>query len=211
MKNLIILFSLLAFTTLAKAQNTPYVKAMQNAIALLNKAQEKSDFITQAAAFNRIADAEPKAWLPLYYASYANLMGGLSEANAKEKDAFFDLALQLLDKAEKITGSNDEVYALRGYVQYMKVSIDPMNRLHFVAASKAALEKAQALNPENPRIYLIKGQNTFYTPENFGGGKAVAKPILEMAKQKFEAFKPANDLSPNWGMARTAQLLAQYL
>ncbi|MEE1947061.1 hypothetical protein VRU48_18190 [Pedobacter sp. KR3-3] len=211
MKNLIILISLAAFTTLAKAQNTPYVKAMQNAIASLNKAQEKSDFVTQAATFSRIADAEPTAWLPLYYASYANLVAGLSETNAKEKDAFFDLALQLLDKAEKITDNNDEVYALRGYVQYMKVSIDPMNRLNFVGASKAALEKAQALNPENPRIYLIKGQNTFYTPENFGGGKAVAKPILEKAKQKFEAFKPASDLSPNWGKARTEQLLAQYL
>jgi hypothetical protein len=91
----------------------------------------------------------------------------------------------------------------------MKMSIDPQARLSLMAESSASLGKAKALNPDNPRIYLINGQNIFYTPEAFGGGKAKAKPILENAVAKFAIFKAATDLDPIWGAERAKTLLAQ--
>ena len=77
-----------------------------------------------------------------------------------------------------------------------------------IPQSAALTEKAIALNPENPRAHLMKGQQLFYTPEAFGGGKAKAKPVLMVAAEKFDNFK-AVGLAPNWGKGRCQGLLKQ--
>ena len=59
----------------------------------------------------------------------------------------------------------------------------------------------------NPRLYFLKGQGLKYTPEQFGGGCKTAKPQLQTALDKYAAFKPASDISPNWGKERTEVLI----
>ncbi len=76
-------------------------------------------------------------------------------------------------------------------------------------SAAASLDKAITLNPDNPRPYLVKGQNVFYTPAAFGGGKDVAKPLLEKAAAKFATFKPENEIAPDWGKERNNELLTQ--
>ena len=47
-----------------------------------------------------------------------------------------------------------------------------MNRyMQYGPIAEQALQKAIKLNPENPRIYLLQGQDKFYTPEQYGGSK----------------------------------------
>jgi hypothetical protein len=46
-------------------------------------------------------------------------------------------------------------------------------------------------------------------PEQFGGGKDVAKPILEKAVSLFKTFKPASSFHPTWGEADALKTLAQ--
>ena len=46
------------------------------------------------------------------------------------------------------------------------------------------------------------------TPEFFGGGKGPAKPILSQAIAKFEGFKLATPISPNWGLEECKKRLA---
>ena len=85
----------------------------------------------------------------------------------------------------------------------------PMTRgQSFAMKATGSLEKAESLNSENPRIYFLKAQNALYTPQMFGGGKVAAKPLFEMAKTKFQNFKPANELSPDWGKEQNEKLLA---
>jgi hypothetical protein len=69
------------------------------------------------------------------------------------------------------------------------------------------METAMQQDATNPRPYLLKGQNLKYTPEQFGGGCKTAKPLLQTAADKFASFKPASDISPNWGMDRVNALL----
>ena len=63
----------------------------------------------------------------------------------------------------------------------------------------ASLETAKTLNPENPRIYFLEGVNKVNLPPSFGGGADLAKPILEEAVSKFEAFTNEDPLWPGWG------------
>jgi hypothetical protein len=77
----------------------------------------------------------------------------------------------------------------------------------FGTESAELLEKAKTQNPENPRVYLLQGQNLMFTPEAFGGSKSKGKELLNVALQKFTAFKPENDIAPRWGEVYTKELL----
>jgi len=49
----------------------------------------------------------------------------------------------------------------------------------------------------------------FNTPEQFGGGKEKAKPMLEKALSLFNAENP-KPLYPRWGKKQVEDMLAQY-
>ena len=70
------------------------------------------------------------------------------------------------------------------------------------------LQQASQLNPNNPRVYYLQGMSLFGTPEQFGGGKAAAKPLFEkaVAMGKAEQQKP---LHPHWSLEQSEQMLAQ--
>lgn len=202
----LIAFSLNSF---AQRASEKFQMGMKKGLEMLGSAKGTDGFTTTANYFERIAQAEAKEWTPFYYAAYSNLVAGLISADKATKDKYLDKALAEVEQADGLSPNNSEIYALKGYVQYIKLSIDPQGRLAMMSASAASLAKAKALNPENPRIYLISGQNTFYTPEAFGGGKAKAKAILETAAAKFAIFKPASPIEPNWGADQVKDLLAQ--
>ena len=88
--------------------------------------------------------------------------------------------------------------------------VNPMVRgAQYGPISGAFLDQAIQLDPANPRPYLMKGTSAFYTPEQWGGGKDKAAKLFQTALEKYEAFKPADNLAPNWGEARTKDLLEQ--
>jgi len=202
---------LLAFSMNSTAQtiNLKFQQAIGKGQELLKTAQGAPDFVKSANYFERVAQVETQEWLPTYYAAYSNLIAGLTSTDNAAKDQYWDKALAEVEQAQGVSKDNSELYALKGYLEYMKLSIDPRARLSYMSASAESLGKAKELDPENPRVYLIMGQNTFYTPEAFGGGKLKAKPVLETAAAKFAIFKPANELAPNWGAERVNELLAQ--
>jgi hypothetical protein len=208
--NTIGLFLLLtSMNSFAQSSKEKFQQAVVKGQDMLKTAHGPEDFLKSANYFERVAQVENKEWLAPYYAAYSNLIAGIMSSDNASKDQYWDKALTEVDQAEALSKDNSEIYALRGYVQYMKLSVDPRSRLSYMSESAQSLAKAKTLNPENPRVYLILGQNTFYTPEQFGGGKDKAKPILEAAAAKFAIFKPANNMEPNWGVERASELLAQ--
>lgn len=204
--NAIVLLLLVSLTSFAQSEK--YQLAMGKGLQLLQSAKSPDEFAAAANHFERIARAENTQWLPSYYASYCNLIAGLV-GKKENMDPLLDKALGQIAKADSLSAGNSEIYTVRGYIEFMKMSIDPMNRMSFMKSAAASLDKAIALNPENPRPYLVKGQNLFYTPAAFGGGKEAAKPLLEKAAAKFGTFKPDSSMAPNWGKERNNELLAQ--
>jgi hypothetical protein len=204
-----LLIACLLTNSTAFAQSEAYQVAMKKGIEQLSSAKTSENFVATANHFERIANAESKYWMPLYYSAYANLVAGLVSQDPEEKDQYFDKALGQIEKASAISPDNSEIYTVKGYAQFMKMSIDPQGRFSLIGDSNASLGKAKQLDPQNPRPYFVQGQNTFYTPEAFGGGKSAAKKLLEEAVKKYEAFKTTADLAPSWGSDRAKTLLAQ--
>ena len=214
MKTIIILIiTTFAANSPVWAQSAQYKEAMSAAINTMKSHSEKSppaDMLASANQFERIASAEPKEWLPRYYAGLNYVYLGFMGKDEAEKDKYLDQADANLKAAEAITPENDELAVLKAYIAQARMVVDPMSRWQqYGPLFQAGLEKAKVLNPNNPRIYALEGSSLMYTPEQFGGGAGTACPVLKQAAEKFATFKPASDLSPMWGEKQIEPMLAK--
>jgi len=94
MKKITFLLLLIAGNMFAQS-NSKFEKTMVKQIDLLDKAKAGTDFVNAANVFERIANAETKEWLPLYYQSYALVLSANDEKDNVKKDAVLDKALEI--------------------------------------------------------------------------------------------------------------------
>ena len=193
------------------AQSEKYVKAMEALVSAVDTTHSQDGLTELDNSFERIATAEKTQWLPFYYAALCNINKANMYYQAQEVDKIdplMDKAEPMLTKAEELEKNNSEIFCLKKMLNTGKMMADPMNRyMTYGPAATEALETAEGLNPENPRVYLLKGIDKFYTPEQFGGSKTEAKKLFEEANKKFEAFKPASSIHPSWGMGQVKYFL----
>jgi hypothetical protein len=211
MKKTILSATIICLCITAFAQSDKYAGAMKKNISMLDSAMQKGNAKELANNFERIGDAEKSQWLPYYYAAYCNVISTYTEKDKTKNDAIADKAEELIIKAEGLAGKeNSEIAVIKSMIASAHMMVDPQSRyMQYGATSASNIEKAKALDPSNPRPVYLEGQAKLYTPEAFGGGKDVAKPLFEKALAMFDAFKPASELHPTWGKSATQYFLAQ--
>lgn len=219
MKKTISLLLLVTFATTVFAQSDKYAAAMAPKVAVFDTTRSADGLKDLANSFERIGDAEKTQWLPYYYAALAQAMSGYMMMDPQnpagggmgdKTDPIADKAEALLNKAEAMQKDNSEIYVVKKMIATLRMMADPQSRyMTYGPQAQEALETAKKLNPENPRVYMLEGQDKFYTPEQFGGSKTEAKKLFETAMQKFDAFKPVNNLQPVWGRHTTEYFLSQ--
>ena len=210
MKKIILSAALICFGVTTFAQSDRYAPAMKKNIALLDSAMQKGNAKELANTFERIGDAEKNQWLPYYYAAYSLILTTYTEKDKSKIDPIADKAEELILKAEAIAGTeNSETAVIKSMIASAHMMVDPQSRyMQYGAASASNMEKAKALDPTNPRPVYLDAQAKLYTPEAFGGGKSVAKPVFEKAITMFDTFKPASELHPSWGKSMAQYFLA---
>jgi hypothetical protein len=125
-------------------------------------------------------------------------------------DTYADKAEQLIAKAEALEKNNSEIACVKSMIASVHMLVDPQTRWQTYGSTvQQELENAKSWDPNNPRPYLLQGQGLRYTPEQFGGGCAAAKPLLEEALKKYETFKPASPLHPHWGKGEASKMLEE--
>ncbi len=207
--SLAIVLMLVSIVQLSAQDKSEYKNAMGAVLSEMNTIKDMNAYLDLSNKFQRIAEAEPTEWLPIYYSTLCTTLYSFGEKDKTKIDLLLDQAQSNLNKAIKIKADESEIWVLQGMLFQARIMVDPMTRgQSFAMKATESLEKAESLNSENPRIYFLKAQNALYTPQMFGGGKVAAKPLFEMAKTKFQNFKPANELSPDWGKEQNEKLLA---
>ena len=207
MKRIILPFVLCMLAIGTFAQSDKFQKSMQTNIALMDSAKTTQDLTAVAATFERIGDAEKTQWLPYYYAGLALTRVGWMDQKA-DKDKNAEQIKALCDKADAIA-KNSEISTIRNMAATQQMMVDPQSRWQTYGAEAAAdLQQGMQLDPNNPRLYYLQGMTLFNTPEQFGGGKAKAKPVFEkaVALYKTQQEKP---LYPNWGRKLSEDMLAK--
>lgn len=206
------------FLTTLQAQTDKYVKAMEPKVQALDTARSVDELLALANSFERIGDAEKTEWLPYYYAALSHVNAGMAIAMdagmaggfSEKTDPEADKAENLLATAQKLTKENSEIWIVKKMIATLRMVADPMTRyMQYGPLASEALETAKKLNPENPRVYLLEGQDKYFTPEQFGGSKTEAKKLFETAMAKYNAFKPESIIHPSWGMPQLKHFLSE--
>ena len=210
MKKTILSMIIICFCVTSFAQSNKYSPVMKKNISMLDSAMQKGNAKELANNFERIGDAEKTQWLPYYYAAYSQILSTYTEKDKSKIDPVADKAEELITKAESIAGKeNSEIDVIKSMIASTHMMVDPQSRyMQYGAASSSNIEKAKALDPTNPRPVYLEAQSKFYTPEAFGGGKAIAKPLFEKALAMFDTFKTESELHPTWGKSVTQYFLS---
>jgi hypothetical protein len=217
MKKIILLLSISISSFSVFAQSEKYAKVMEEKVTAFDTTRSVPGLKELANTFERIANAEKTQWLPYYYAALATanmgFMSGMGNSGgnaAATTDPIADKAEELINKAEALSKDNSEIFVVKKMIASLRMMADPMNRyMTYGPVAQQALETAKKLNPANPRVYLLEGQDKFYTPEQFGGSKTEAKKLFEETIVKVDAFKPESSIHPHWGKSVAQYFLAQ--
>lgn len=206
MKRLFLTMLMLATVSVVSAQSEKYNKAMADNLKDFSEAKTSQDLLSSSAAFERIAKAEKSQWEPYYYAAFAALRSGMSDRQA-DKDALALKIDELITSGEALR-KNADFYALRYMNATMQMLVNPMERWKTKGEeAEAAYQAGIQLDPNNASLYYLKSMNILHTPEQFGGGKAKAKQLFEIAVKASRQYVPENALSPVWGGEEARQEL----
>lgn len=203
------LFSLLTLLFTSPVFAADYEATMKANVLKLNEAKTVAEFTVLAAQFERVANAEPAKWLPRYYVAYCYVSAiTMNKLEAEEIHKQLDIAQKQLDMLEKSYKNESEILVLQAFVYQMRIT-DMAKGMKYSMLAGEKLDEAEKLNPNNPRVYYLRGMNTFHTPKAFGGGKEKAKPLFEKAKSLFGSQHPVSSIEPNWGEYHNNQMLAE--
>lgn len=202
MKKALSIFTLFLFTFSMQAQtiNEKFVKAMEKALSGVDTLKTAEQWLAASNNFERIAQKETKEWLPHYYVAFCQTMAFNMSQDKNMYELFAKRADDFATKADALNPDNSEIYVLKSMISGLFIRINPMvNGQKYGPVASMQLEKAKRLDPENPRAYMQEGATLLFTPPQWGGDKVKAKTTLETAAAKYEAFKPASSIHPNWG------------
>lgn len=197
-----------AFVFSAFANDPAYESAMKKQIQAMKTIQSPEQSQAVANGFLRIAEVKNTEWLPLYYAAYLQTIAAFRfEVN---KDQYFDQAMELAKKAEKIAPNHSEITALKGFIIMGKLSVDPMSRGQELSPlAMQTFGKAIALDKENPRATTLMAQMELGMAQFFGSGPEKACGLARVGLELFtkEEAKVTEDyLLPTWGKREAEQV-----
>lgn len=210
MKKLI--FAMCLMTGIIAFSQTAYDKVMTEKIASIEKHQTADEFTALANDFKRIGDKEKTQWLPYYYAAFSTIQKGrmaMREGKVADLDPIAADAQKSLDLAMDLNKDNAENLILQKMIHGLKMMVDPQARFMSEGMLAAdALSKAEKIDAGNPRITLMKAEDTYFTPEQFGGSKARGLELFQKSLEQFKIYKTKSALDPSWGKGEAEYFLA---
>ncbi|MGG7470127.1 hypothetical protein ACVVIH_16120 [Chryseobacterium arthrosphaerae] len=212
MKKYLLSFALVLVSLTAFAQ-TDYEKIMKDKIAKIETCKTPEDFQALANDFQRIGSKESSQWLPPYYAALAQIQKGrvmMRNGNMQDLDGVAAQAEKYLGTAQSLAGAdNAEIRLLKKMAYSLRMMVSPQQR-YMTDGARAAeeLNIAEKLDPANPRIALIKAEDIYFTPEQYGGSKTKGLEMFKDAVAKFNAYKPKTVLDPNWGRSEAEYFIS---
>ncbi len=156
--------------------------------------------------FEAMVQQNRQAWLAEYYLGYIDAkLHRLYTLQKKEEQAeqWLESSIGHLEKSIELKGDFAESYALLNVTLGAKIGTNPFRGMTLGPRAGRMIEKAMALAPNNPRVWLIQGQSTFYMPKMFGGGAEKALAHIEKSIRLFNTkeniAQEQTTVLPSWG------------
>ena len=203
---------LLAAAIPAQAQTMTTRLAIDSARADIDRAVSQGDPRRIDAALvllERAASAVPNDPWVHHYMGYAWYRKAILGQQTKNHDPKPDLerARTTLERSIRLRPIA-ESHALLSSVLGQMIGSNPLKGMTLGPKSSAEMEKAVALGPDNPRVWMLRGIGALYTPAMFGGGMEEAETYLTKAIALYASDSAAAPL-PGWGRAEAHAWMGQ--
>lgn len=216
MKRLISIFLISVFCLCLSAVSSAddFTDAILKAKKKMKENENKNDeqtLLKIRGDFERILQIKKNQWLVNYYMAMIDMIISYNFASKKDMDGvkkYTESSLELLNKVTDLKDDFGEAFILKFAVNSNRWMYEPNKMNDIIAKQSEAKDLAKKYDPDNPRLYLIDGINTYYTPESFGGGADKALPLLEKSYELYQTYKPVDETYPDWGKDQVCGYLA---
>lgn len=180
-------------------------KAMKKAKKNLTTAMSKYDaslLIKSRGEFERILQLKEKTWLVNYYIALADYSLASTSMIAEDKaglQKYTESGIAVIKKSIDEYPEFADAFVLLEALNFNRWQYEQEKMQEILSATASADESAVMLDKNNPRLLMLNGIASFYTPEAFGGGIDKAIPMFEKSIAAFETRKEISDLYPEWG------------
>ncbi|RZJ65790.1 MAG: hypothetical protein EOO50_12300 [Flavobacterium sp.] len=183
-----------------------YEEGMQKGLQLWGEGKP----VEATAMFERIAAAEKSQWLPNYYIALVNTVSAFQTQDKTQIAALLDKAQKALDKEYDKATDNSEIAVMQAMIYTAYVASDPMtNAMKYSAQIMDLYEKAQKLDPKNPRAVFGKAEFEIGGAKYFGSDTTPMCQEIQRSIKMFEDFKPESAFHPKWGQDRAMAALLE--
>ncbi len=179
------------------------LKAKKNLQTAMNNYDEKA-LIKVRGEFERILQLKKHDWIVNYYLalcdfgmSYSSMRGEKQDKEKLKKHT--ESALLLLEKSILVRDDFADAWILKLSLNFNRWIYEQDRMNDIMSVSNEAKTKAETLDPNNPRLWLVNGISTYYMPENFGGGAGKSVKELEKSLDLFQTRIEKEEYYPDWG------------
>lgn len=185
----------------AKKESDDPIVAGQKKLNTATDAGDVEGIKAARAIFEKALGDEKIAPVAHYFVGYADsCAAGIQQHQAPEEGAkLMKSAVKHLEKAVELDEKNADALAMLGSCYGQMIGTMPERMMELGPKSQDCLLRAMDLEPKNPRVVLLSGVSTLWTPEQFGGGAQLALPTLEKATKLFDGHESKDPHEPTWG------------
>jgi tetratricopeptide (TPR) repeat protein len=177
----------------------PAVAARMEKAVLAEDAAGVKDARTACLSLLAAGPPADRALLIRYTIAYAGWRLAFNpKATAKEQDDLLADAVTQLNLAIKANDKFAEAYGLLNGVYGAQIGKNFDLGPTLGPAAGELIGRALELEPDNPRLVLMRGLAIFNTPAEFGGSTTEGEALIRRAGQLFDK-EPADKPWPNWG------------
>jgi len=123
----------------------------------------------------------------------------LYEIDRRQTRSYLNDAVEHLKEAVRINDRFAEAHALLSGSYGQKIGLSPLESIVLGPKAGKAIERAMDLEPDNPRVVLLKAISDYHTPKMFGGDRERAMAGFQRAAELFCAEQIDDPLQPDWG------------
>lgn len=187
----------------------------------LERRIESAYFQQNASALRALAAALPAAdvtaaartrdeeWRSYYGALLAYRLALLAKDEEPQAWPYTEQCVDRLDRALVIDPASAEALALQSACLALQARMDPWRSPLAAPLSRARIDKALKLAPDDPRVLLLGALAAQDRPRLFGGDAQQAFVLLQRAVAAFERQRGRPPGLPGWGAADAFTDLAQ--
>ena len=165
MKKVSLVLGTMLIVTLVWGQKEQYYAKMGESLQDFALCTTVEDYQDLANRFKVIANVEKEEWLPLYYEAHCYiLMGFNNQVETNRRENYLEIASKLVEKLNEMAPGEAEVAVITAFYNTAYMVIDPPQRAMGTSPLiHAAIGKALAIEPDNPRAIFLRISNEMGT------------------------------------------------